>query len=163
MTTEASDTIQPVSGSGETIVAFSAEDLQAPFMLRVGALLIDYMALMIVPVLGLLSNKLFGDMNIATERTLWFLSVLLFLFNIVVLPAFTGRSFGKVLTGLRVVNRDGSIPKHRTIIFRQTVGLLLTALTFGFGFLLSIFGKSGRTLHDVVSGTVVVHGKRRVV
>lgn len=102
-------------------------------------------------------------MNIVTDRTLWFLSIVFFFFNIVVLPAFTGRSLGKMLTGLRVVNRDGSIPKHRTIIFRQTIGLLLTALTLGLGFLLSVFGKSGRALHDLVSGTVVVHGKRRIV
>lgn len=163
MTTQASDPIQNISESGETIVAFSAEQLQAPFMLRVGALLIDYMALMILPVLGLFSNKTFGDMNIVTDRTLWFLSIVFFFFNIVVLPAFTGRSLGKMLTGLRVVNRDGSIPKHRTIIFRQTIGLLLTALTLGLGFLLSVFGKSGRALHDLVSGTIVVHGKRRIV
>jgi len=159
MTNEAPE-IGPVIG--ERIVGFSPEKLHAPFLLRTGAMLIDYIVLMILPVLGLFTNKTFGDMGIVTDRTLWLISILVFLSNIVLLPALLGRSLGKMLTGLQVVNRDGSIPYHRTILFRQTIGLLVSAVTLGLGCLLSLFNAKGLALHDFMAGTIVVQGRRRI-
>ncbi|MBP6003213.1 MAG: RDD family protein [Pyrinomonadaceae bacterium] len=160
MTTEAKEVL---SGTSERIIGFSPEEMHAPFFLRIGALLIDYMVLMILPVLELFSSKTFGDMHIVTDRTIWFISAILFLFNIVVLPSLAGRSIGKMLTGLRIVNRDGTIPYHRTMFFRQTIGLLVSAVTLGLGCVLSLFNAKGRALHDYMAGTVVVQGRRRVV
>ena len=147
----------------EKVVQFSPAELQAPFLLRLGAMLIDYMLLMILPVLGLFSAKTIGDMEIVSDRTLWFFSILLFLANIVVLPVLAGRSFGKMITGLRIVNQDGSRPERRWILFRQTIGLLISAVTLGLGFLLSVVNGRGRALHDLLAGTVVVHGRRRIL
>lgn len=157
------DAIEAISATNGKITGFSPEEMHAPFLLRVGALLIDYMVLMILPVLELFSNKTFGDMHMVTTRTIWFISAILFIFNIVVLPSLAGRSIGKMLTGLRIVNRDGTIPYHRTMLFRQTIGLLVSAVTLGLGCILSLFNAKGRALHDFMAGTVVVQGRRRVV
>ncbi len=147
----------------EKVVDFSPIELQAPFLLRLGAMIIDYMLLMILPVLGLFSGKVIGDLEIVSDRTLWLFSALLFFGNIVVLPLLAGRSFGKMLTGLRIVNKDGTRPEWRWILFRQTVGLLVSALTLGLGFLLSVVNGRGRALHDLLAGTVVIHGHRRIL
>lgn len=153
-----------VPAKRDTIVEFSAQDLQAPFLLRVGSMMIDYLFLLALPVGSLLYFKLFGDhFTTATDRTLWFVSVLLFLANIVILPLIGGRSLGKLLTGLRVVRNDGTIPGLLNIALRQTLGYLITAATLGLGFVWCVFSSKGRTLHDVLTGTIVVRGSRRVV
>lgn len=164
MSTEAIETV-PADTSARSVVVegFVPDDLHAPFMLRLGSMLIDYMLIMILPVLGLFSVHTFGDLGIVTDRTIWFFSFLLFLFNIIVLPALSGRSVGKALTGLRIVNMDGTLPRHRTILYRQTVGLLLSAITLGLGFFYSIINRRGRSFHDYLAGTIVVSGRRRIV
>lgn len=163
MTSDVIDGIKPrFTGSTETVVGFSPERLHAPLSLRIGALLIDYMLILMLPVGGLLFERVFGNAGIVTDRTLWLISSMIFLLNIVLLPVLTGRSVGKLLTGLRIVNKDGSLPRRRSILLRQTVGLLLSAFTLGLGFVLSLFNSRGRALHDYFAGTVVVHGRRRI-
>lgn len=147
----------------EVIVDFSPEVLQAPFLLRVGSMLIDYMVLVVLPVLALMYAKLFGEpLGIMTDKTLWFVSVLLFLANILILPLPNGRSLGKIVTGLQIVRFDGSEPSVSLILLRQTVGYIFTAATLGLGFLFCVFSANGRTLHDVLTGTIVVQGRRRL-
>ncbi len=148
----------------ETIVDFSPEALQAPFLLRFGSLLIDYMVLLILPVGSMIYAKAFGEpFTTMSDRTLWLVATLLFLANIIILPLIFGRSLGKLLTGLRVVRLDGTVPGRLAILIRQTLGYLITALTFGLGFLWCVFSSKGRTLHDYLTGTVVVQGRQRIV
>jgi uncharacterized RDD family membrane protein YckC len=148
----------------ETIIDFSPVELQAPFLLRVGAMIIDYMVLLLLPAASMLYRGITGDdANLMTDRTMWFFSVLLFLANIILLPLITRRSAGKLLTGLRVVRTDGSDPGVLNIALRQTLGYLITAITLGIGFIWCVFSSKGRTLHDVLTGTVVIRGSRRVV
>jgi uncharacterized RDD family membrane protein YckC len=147
----------------EKITNFSPAELQAPFLLRIGALLIDYILLMIFPVLGLLSDMVFdGGLDVVTDRTLWLLSVIVFILNIIVLPVYSTRTFGKFVTGIRVVRIDGTLPGRITMLYRQTIGYLLTIVTAGLGFLISLFNPGGRALHDFLAGTVVVYGSRRL-
>ena len=147
----------------EPIIDFSPVELRAPFLLRFGALLIDYMILLILPVGGLLYSRLVGDPTpMISYRTLWFLSVILFLGNIIVLPIPQGRSIGKLLTGLQIVRNDGTRANALHILLRQTIGYLLTAVTLGLGFLISAFNVKGLALQDLLSGTIVVQARRRV-
>jgi uncharacterized RDD family membrane protein YckC len=152
-----------VAARGEAAIAFSPVELQAPFLLRLGSMAIDYMVFLLLPVAGLLYHKLFGEsLTSMSDRTLWFLSLLLFLANIIILPMIAGRSIGKFLTGLRVVRIDGSVPGILNIILRQTIGYLITACTLGLGFIWCVFSSKGRSLHDILTGTVVVQGQRRL-
>lgn len=153
----------------EVIVNFSPEIFKAPILLRCGALIIDYIIVVAVPVIGILlsryveSNpaKLFNNSYYTTSLLV---GLLVGLTNFVVFPLFSGQSVGKMLTGLRVVRADGSAASLSRILVRHLVGYPLTFLTLGLGFVFSFFNRDGRTLHDYISGTTLVFGKpRRVV
>jgi uncharacterized RDD family membrane protein YckC len=81
--------------------------------------------------------------------------------NFVIFPLFSGQSIGKMLTGLRVVKSDGNSPSLGKLFLRHFVGYLVTFLTLGLGFLPAVLNKSGRTLHDYISGTIVIYGRKR--
>jgi len=150
----------------QVIVDFAAERLKAPFLLRCGAILIDYILLIFIPVSSLLIGRL---MNIESSKLLnseisntgWLIMVLLALTNFVIFPMFSGQSIGKMLTGLRVVRTDGNIASFSQLLVRHSIGYLLTIATVSLGFLFSILNPKGRALHDFLAGTVVVYGQRR--
>jgi len=145
----------------ETIVDFSPESLKAPFLLRCAAFCVDYMLLLIVPVGWLMLSKLFGDNGLTSVGlSVWTVGVILFLINFIALPIVAGRSIGKMLLGLTIVNLDGTRVGIGGMIKRNGFGYLATALTLGAGFLLAGANTSGRALHDFVGGTIVVHGRK---
>jgi S1-C subfamily serine protease len=61
-----------------------------------------------------------------------------------------GGSLGKLLLGLKVV-----VPNRRTYLFRETIGKLASAATFGVGFAL-VFTKDRLAMHDYMAKTSVV-------
>ncbi len=152
----------------QVIIDFEAERLKAPFLLRCGAILVDYILLIFIPVGSLLIGRL---MNIESSKLLnseisntgWLIMVLLALTNFVIFPMFSGQSIGKMLTGLRVVKTDGNAASFSRLLVRHSIGYLLTIATVGLGFLFSILNPKGRALHDFLAGTVVVYGRSRTV
>ena len=81
------------------------------------------------------------------------LSILLFFIYYLLFEAVTGRTPGKILTGTRVVNTDGSKPDFRVILKRSALRLVpFEAFSF-FG------SRTPQGWHDSVSGTLVI--KRR--
>lgn len=151
----------------ERVVAFSPEKVQAPFSLRCGALLLDYLIVVAIPVLCLLLGRMSGDdgaklLSGGWNTAGWLIAILLAATNLVVLPVLTGQSVGKIATGTRIVAIDGTPASHRSILMRQTFGYLLTVFSFGIGFLLSVFSSKGRAIHDYVSGTVVIFADRKL-
>lgn len=66
-----------------------------------------------------------------------------------------GATVGKRLLGLRVVSRDGGAPGFGASLVRAAVWLIGTTAG-SFGFLVALFNRENRTLHDYASGTVVV-------
>lgn len=150
----------------EVIVNFEAEKLKAPFLLRCGALMIDYVLFISVPVIALLIGRYMGndgakllDSQLSTVG--WLIAVLIGVTNFILLPMFTGQSIGKMLTGLSVVRTDGRVPSFVNLLLRHFIGYPLTFITGGLGFLLSIINAKGRALHDFIAGTVVIYGKKR--
>jgi uncharacterized RDD family membrane protein YckC len=152
----------------QVIIDFEAERLKAPFLLRCGAILVDYILLIFIPVGSLLIGRL---MNIESSKLLnseisntgWLIMLLLALTNFVIFPMFSGQSIGKMLTGLRVVKTDGNAASFSRLLVRHSIGYLLTIATVGLGFLFSILNPKGRALHDFLAGTVVVYGRSRTV
>ncbi len=154
------------SRTEQIVTGFDAERLKAPFSLRCGAILIDYILLICVPVISLLLGRSFnydGSKLLTNEisNAGWLIMILLAVTNFVIFPMFTGKSLGKNLTGLRIVKADGSPPALASLLLRHLLGYPLTVLTLGLGFLLSVFNRKGRALHDFLAGTVVVYGRRR--
>jgi uncharacterized RDD family membrane protein YckC len=152
----------------QIIVNFDAEQLKAPFLLRCGAILIDYIILVAPPVISLLIGRM---MEIEPTKLLhskaanmgWLIMVLLALTNFVFLPLLVGQSIGKMLTGLRVVNKDGRSPSLLRLCLRHLIGYPLTMLTLGLGFFFSVINHKGRALHDFIAGTVVIYGQKQIV
>lgn len=144
---------------------FVPGDFQPPFLLRFGAVIVDYIVLLILPLAGLLSEKLVGGngFGIFTDRTLWLLAVILAVMNTILLPLFLGQTIGMLLTGIRIVKKDGSPVGIFAVLVRQTLGYILTLATFGLGFLLAAVNTSGRSLHDLLSGTTVVRARKRLI
>ncbi len=150
----------------QVVVDFDAERLKAPFLLRCGAILIDYILLVSVPVICLVLGRFFEYdgaklLNSELNNAGWLILILLVLTNFVILPMFSGQSIGKFTTGLKIVQTDGSAPTVSRLLARHLLGYSLTVLTLGVGFLLSVFNRKGRALHDFLAGTAVVYGRRR--
>lgn len=155
-------------GAGDVVVVgFSPESVKAPFLLRCGALIIDYIVFIALPVIGLLVSRFSGNdgtklLNEGMSSASWLVAALVGVTNVVFLPMFSGQSLGKIATGLRIVRIDGAAPTIGTVAFRQTVGYFLTLASAGIGFFLSVFSSKGRALHDYLSGTVVIYANRRI-
>ena len=153
--------------SREVVVGFSPEAVAAPFLLRCGALIIDYMIVVAIPVIGLLLSRFAGNdgaklLNEGLSSAGWLVAILVGLTNIVFLPMFSGQTVGKIVTGLRIVSADGTAPTLAAMAFRQTGGYFLTLASAGIGFLVSFFNREGRALHDYLTGTIVIYADRRV-
>lgn len=146
----------------EVIVEFSPAAVRAPFALRCAALFIDYIVIVAVPVLGLVFDKLVaGDQAKLSNNTAWLIAIILGLSDLIIFPALSGQSLGMMISGLRVVRMDGGAPSALRIILRNTAGYFLTLLTLGLGFALAVITPNGRTLHDYISGTMVIFANKR--
>ena len=163
----------PVTGgrrvfkTSQVVVDFDVERLKAPILLRCGAVLIDYIILISIPVIGLILSNYAGEdgarlLNNYIMNTAWLIMILFAVTDFVLLPILSGQSLGKLMTGLRVVQTDGNQPSLGKFFLRHFVGYIATFLTLGLGFLPALFNKSGRALHDYLSGTVVIYGKKRI-
>ena len=151
----------------QIVVDFSPESVKAPFFLRCGAMLIDYIVVISIPVISLLLSRFMGNdgarlLNSELNNAGWLIAVLLGLTNFILLPMFSGQTIGKVLAGLRIVRIDGRSASVGKIAFRQTFGYFLTAASLGIGFFISFLSSKGRALHDYVAGTVVIYADKRV-
>jgi uncharacterized RDD family membrane protein YckC len=70
--------------------------------------------------------------------------------------AASGRTIGKALLGLLVVEADGDPLGGRDAVVRTLV-FPLSFLLFGVGFLLGLVRRDRRELHDLIAGTAVVY------
>jgi uncharacterized RDD family membrane protein YckC len=153
--------------AAEKVSGFDPVSLRAPFFLRLGAAVIDYLIFIIFPACGLVlarilgadgSNIIHSDLN----NFGWLLGVLATGANVILLPLVTGQSLGKMAAGIRIVDLTGRMPSFGRILLRQTLGYLLILGSFGIGFLLSAFSSKGRALDDYLAGTVVVFGQPKL-
>ena len=138
------------------------ERLRAPFSLRCGALLIDYIVLAAVMAFATLLARLFGDMRRGSSVVLvagYVAVAVVALLNLVLIAGLSGRTLGKWIAGLRIERRDGEPLSFGRALVRHTVGYALTLATLGLGFLLAAFNSQGRALHDLLAGTIVVRSR----
>jgi uncharacterized RDD family membrane protein YckC len=150
-------------GRGLPRAPVNFERLRAPFSLRCGALLIDYIVVVGVLALAtLLARVLGGDVRRGGSFILFvgYLTTAGVAFvNFVLLANLSGRTLGKWIAGLRIERKDGEPLSIGRALLRHLVGYPLTLLTFGLGFLLAAFNPQGRALHDWLAGTVVVRSR----
>ncbi|MBA3769356.1 MAG: RDD family protein [Blastocatellia bacterium] len=144
---------------------FRAIDFRPPFLLRLGSILIDYIVLLVIPLSGLLFERLVGGVGfeVVSDRTLWLLAFVMAGVNVVLLPLVGGQTIGKMLTGIRIVMRDGGTVSVKGMVLRQTIGYLISIATLGLGLFIAGLNTSGRSLHDFIFGTVVVRARKTLV
>lgn len=133
---------------------------RAPFSLRCGAILIDYVLLAAVVAFSTLISRLQGggarSAGSLTETIGIILAILIALLDLGILPGLTGLTAGKWATGLRILRPDGrSIGVGRAFL-RHFVGYPISFVIFGMGFVVAALSQRGRGLHDVIAGTIVV-------
>jgi len=140
----------------------NSERLRAPFSLRCGALLIDYILLIGVLAFATMLARVFGDARRSSAVVLaaGYVAVgFVALLNFVLVAGLSGRTLGKWVAGLRVVRKDGERMSFARSLARHLAGYTLTALTLGLGFLLAALNSRGRALDDLLAGTVVVRSR----
>lgn len=132
----------------------------APFALRCGAMLIDYILLVgIVAFSTLIARMLGGGARTAAssaETVGIVVATAVAVLNLGLLAGVTGRTVGKWATGLRVQRINGAEPGMGRAFLRHFVGYPLSFLTLGIGFLLAALSTRGRALHDLIADTIVV-------
>jgi uncharacterized RDD family membrane protein YckC len=134
--------------------------LKAPFSLRCGALLIDYVLLVTILAIGTIVARMLGGGARAAggsaETIGIMIAVLTAALDLAVLPGLTGRTVGKWATGLKIERSNGGEISIGRALLRHFVGYPVSFLPLGIGFLLAAFTPRGRALHDLIAGTVVV-------
>ena len=83
--------------------------------------------------------------------------ILIFLAYFVVPTGIWGRTIGKWVAGIVVVDQDGRIPGVAVAIPREIVGKVVSYAALGFGFAWILFDAKRRGWHDSIAGTYVVH------
>jgi len=134
--------------------------LPAPFSLRCGALLIDYILLTAIVVFGTLVARILGGgartAGNSAETAGVLFAIAAAIINLGMLPGLFGVTVGKWATGLRIEKVDGGEPGVGRAFLRHFVGYPLSFIILGLGFILVAFSMRGRGLHDIIAGTVVV-------
>lgn len=157
MTTEASAVGRPQVKS-RTVQKY--ERFRAPFSLRCGALLIDYILVASVLAFSTLISRMLGgggrSAGASFETIGIVLAIVVAALDLGVMPGLTGMTLGKWATGLRIERKDGSTINIGRAFLRHFVGYPLSFITLGIGFAISAFSSRGRTLHDLISDTIVV-------
>jgi len=138
---------------------------RAPFALRCGALLIDYILLALVLTFSIMIARLMGGgARIAggtAEKIGVLITLVVAVLDLIVMAGLTGKTVGKWTTGLRIERMDGRLPGVGRVLLRHVVGYPLSLLPFGLGFLIVTVSPTGRALHDLIAGTIVVRRSER--
>jgi uncharacterized RDD family membrane protein YckC len=133
---------------------------RAPFALRCGALLIDYIVLALVLTFSIIIARLMGGgarlAGGTAEKVGIILTLVVAVADLGVMAGLTGRSIGKWTTGLRIERTGGGAPGIPRALLRHFIGYPLSLIPFALGFLLVTGSSTGRALHDYIAGTVVV-------
>src|SRR3977135_1525390 len=96
---------------------------RAPFALRCGALLIDYILLALIMVFSTMIARLMGGgarmAGGTAEKVGILITLIVALLDLVVMAGLTGRTGGKWTTGLRIERTDGRLPGIGRVVLRH--------------------------------------------
>jgi uncharacterized RDD family membrane protein YckC len=134
--------------------------LRAPFALRCGAILVDYIILAAILAFSTLISRLLGGgaryAGTSSETLALFLVLVVAVLNLGVLAGLTGLTIGKWATGLRICRADGRDMGMGRAFLRHFVGYPVSFVLFCLGFLMAAFTSGNRALHDWIADTIVV-------
>ncbi len=150
----------PRSQSRSRAARQAGKRLRAPFPLRCGAILIDYIVLVSILVVSTLFARMLGggarEAGNSAETAGILITIAVAVLNLGVLPGLTGLTLGKWATGLRIEKNDGATLGIGRAFLRHFIGYPLSFALLGLGFLMAAVSVHGRGLHDIIAGTIVV-------
>lgn len=150
----------PRSQSRSRAARQAGKRLRAPFPLRCGAILIDYIVLVSILVVSTLFARMLGggarEAGNSAETAGILITIAVAVLNLGVLPGLTGLTLGKWATGLRIEKNDGATLGIGRALLRHFIGYPLSFALLGLGFLMAAVSVHGRGLHDIIAGTIVV-------
>ena len=135
------------AGAVTRLAAYVIDALMIGVLFAIGAGVFEY----------LVQNVLGVDFDLGDHPLASSLAFLAWSFLYFAVPlAASGRTFGSAVLGLRVVRADGRDldPRHAVV---RTLAFPLSFLLFGLGFVLILFQRERRALHDIIAGTAVVY------
>jgi uncharacterized RDD family membrane protein YckC len=160
MTARVAETIAPRAKVTSVSATQGFARFRAPFSLRCGAILIDYIILVAILAFSTLVSRLVGGgaraAGNSSETIGILLTIVVAVLDLVVLPGLTGVTVGKWATGLHIRRVNGNEIGIGRAFLRHFVGYPVSFLTLGIGFLMAAFTARGRGLHDIIAGTIVV-------
>jgi uncharacterized RDD family membrane protein YckC len=104
---------------------------------RLGAFVFDLMLMLIAVDVIVYLLSTFGN----RQSLNWWLTaiisitVLMLVFNLILLPSFSGQTIGKKILGIRIAHEDGRLLTFTGAIKRHVIGYPISALPLMFGFL----------------------------
>jgi uncharacterized RDD family membrane protein YckC len=133
-------------------------DDRAPRSKRLAAALVDLLAvaLLSAPFAAAIELTIsnWGDPRVSGSMAL-IVALVMFLYHTCSV-ALAGRTLGMSLCGLHAVHaKTASVPTTGQCM-RRALFYILSLATLGLGLLYSLFDAEGRTIHDILSGTVIV-------
>ena len=138
----------------------AGQRLRAPFALRCGAILIDYIILISLLVVSTLIARMLGGgaraAGSSAETAGVVITIATSVLNLGVLPGLTGLTLGKWATGLRIERNAGGDIGFGRAFLRHFIGYPLSLALLGLGFFMAVVSVHGRGLHDIIAGTIVV-------
>lgn len=123
---------------------------------RVYAFAIDIgILLMVVFIVGPIFGNSEGIFNVPNIQT-GIIDVFIFLAYFVIPTGIFGRTIGKWVAGISVVDEEGNKPGVAVAIPREVVGRFVATITFCVGIIWIVFDKNHQGWHDKMAGTYVV-------
>lgn len=132
----------------------------AGFWIRFWAYLIDL--LMISSIGWLLVRPIFRLIDLDVSATSWYapitiVSVVIFYSYFTLMTYFFQQTLGKMIVGIRVVDVHSKKPSFGTVVFRETVGRILSVIPFNLPYIIVGFTPKKQAVHDYIADTVVLH------
>ena len=109
--------------------------------------------------IAFLASLVGWDLDLTGVRGVWLLSGFVlwaFLYMWISFAVF-GKTLGKTVVGVRVVNADGSVALHGRSALLRALSFPLSFIVLGIGLLGIVFGRERRAWHDHIGGTAVVY------
>ncbi|OEH91916.1 hypothetical protein BFG57_03510 [Bacillus solimangrovi] len=70
------------------------------------------------------------------------------------------QTLGKMIVGLKVIDKDGNSPSWLTVIFREVVGKFISKTVWFIGFIWIAFSGKKQGWHDKIADTFVIHERK---
>lgn len=148
---------EPTHQSEPTTKLVEALDLEFASPLRRSyAFVVDIgILLMVVYVVGSLTRSSEGIFDFGIIRP-GYIDIFIFLAYFIIPTGIFGRTIGKWVAGISVVDEDGNKPGVAIAIPREAVGRFVSIITFGLGLIWVLFDEKRQGWHDKIAGTYVV-------